>query len=413
MVHMTGAKPMGKPLEGIRVANFGWVWAGPIVGQTLAFLGAEVYKIESRARVDMARTLPPFAEGIRDADRSLSQHACWAGNGSVTLNLKEPRAVALAHELVARCDVVVENFGPGIMDKLGLGYEDLLVSKPDLVMLSMSAAGQFGPLRGLRTYGLSLASITGLDSVTGYLDGPPMPMENAFSDPYNGILGAFAILVAIAYRDRTGKGQHIDYSQQEAVMQMIGPGFMDHVMNHRAGGPLGNRHPLAAAAPHGVFPCVGDDCWISIAVFDDAAWRGLVMAMDEPAWASTPEFATQRARVDNIGDLHERVAAWTAAFDNRQLAERLQGHGVAAAPVNSVADLLDDLHFRARGTFVEVSHPLGFDETIYGAYVKTSVSEASVPTGPRIGQDSERVFRDLLGMPEERYRQLVAEQVIY
>jgi benzylsuccinate CoA-transferase BbsF subunit len=413
MVHMAGAKPMGKPLEGIRVANFGWVWAGPIVGQTLAFLGAEVYKIESRARVDMARTLPPFAEGIRDVDRSLSQHACWAGNGSVTLNLKEPRAVALAHELVARCDVVVENFGPGIMDKLGLGYEDLLVSKPDLVMLSMSAAGQFGPLRGLRTYGLSLASITGLDSVTGYLDGPPMPMENAFSDPYNGILGAFAILVAIAYRDRTGKGQQIDYSQQEAVMQMIGPGFMDYVMNHRAGGPLGNRHPLAAAAPHGVFPCVGDDCWISIAVFDDAAWRGLVTAMDEPAWASTPEFATQRARVDNIGDLHERVAAWTAAFDNRRLAERLQGHGVAAAPVNSVADLLDDLQFRARGTFVEVSHPLGFDETIYGAYVKTSVSEASVPTGPCIGQDSERVFRDLLGMPEERYRQLVAEQVIY
>lgn len=410
---MHGSEPVGRPLEGIRVANFGWVWAGPIVGQTLAFLGAEVYKIESRARVDMARTLPPFAEGVRDVDRSLSQNACWAGNGSVTLNLKEPRGVALAHDLIARCDVVVENFGPGIMDKLGLGYADLLARRPDLVMLSMSAAGQFGPLRGLRTYGLSLASITGLDSVTGYLDGPPMPMENAFSDPYNGILGAFAIIVAIAYRDRTGKGQHIDYSQQEAVMQMVGPTFMDYVMNHRAGGPLGNRHPLGAAAPHGVFPCAGDDCWISIAVFDDTEWSGLVSAMDEPAWASAPEFATQRARVDNIGDLHERVAAWTAAFDHRRLAELLQSHGVAAAPVNSVADLLDDPHFRARGTFVEVSHPLGFDETIYGAYVKTSASEASVSTGPSIGQDNERVFRDLLGMPEERYSQLVAEQVIY
>lgn len=410
---MNGATPVGRPLEGIRVANFGWVWAGPIVGQTLAFLGAEVYKIESRARIDMARTLPPFAEGIRDADRSLSQHACWAGNGSVTLNLKEPRAVALAHELIAQCDVVVENFGPGIMDKLGLGHADLLVSRPDLVMLSMSAAGQFGPLRGLRTYGLSLASITGLDSVTGYLDGPPMPMENAFSDPYNGILAAFAVIVALAYRDRTGKGQHIDYSQQEAVMQMVGPAFMDYVMNQRAGGPLGNRHPLAAAAPHGVFPCAGDDRWISIAVFDDTAWRGLVTAMDDPAWASTPELATHRARLDNIGDLHERVAAWTAAFESRGLAELLQSHGVAAAPVNSVADLLDDPQYRARGTFVEVSHPLGFDEMIYGAYVKTSVSDASVPPGPCIGQDNDRVFLDLLGMPEERYRRLVAEQVIY
>ena len=412
-VRVHGAKPVARPLEGIRVANFGWVWAGPIVGQTLAFSGAEVYKIESRARVDTARTIPPFAEGIRDLDRSLSQHAGWAGNGSVTLNLKDPRAVELAHELVAQCDVVVENFGPGVMEKLGLGYADLAVHRPDIVMFSMPAAGLSGPLCGLRTYGLSLASITGLDSVTGYLDGPPMPMENAFSDPYNGILGAFAILVAIAYRDRTGKGQHIDYSQQEAVMQMVGPAFMDYVMNGRVGGPLGNRHPLAAAAPHGVFPCTGDDRWITIAVFDDTEWNGLVAAMDDPAWASTPEFASHRARVDNIGDLHERVAEWTPAFDNRRLAERLQSHGVAAAPVSSVADLLADPHFRARGTFVEVSHPLGFNETVYGAYVKTSVSEASVPIGPCIGQDNERVFCGLLGMPEERYQRLVAEQVIY
>lgn len=410
---MRGAKLMAKPLEGIRVANFGWVWAGPIVGQTLAFLGAEVYKVESRARVDMFRMLPPFAEGIRDLDRCLCQHAGWAGNGSVTLNLKEPRAVALAHEFVARCDVVVENFGPGVMDKLGLSYADLVARKPDLVMLSLSAAGQSGPLRGLRTYGLSLASLTGLDSVTGYLDGPPVPMENAFSDPYNGILGAFAILVAIAHRDRTGKGQHIDYSQQEAVMQMVGPAFMDYVMNGRVGRPLGNHHPLAAAAPHGVFPCAGDDHWISIAVFDDTDWRGLVAAMDEPAWAVAPEFTDHPARVANIGDLHERVAAWTVAFDDRQLAERLQSHGVAAAPVNSVAGLLADPHFRARGTFVEISHPLGFDETVYGAYVKTSVSESSVPIGPCIGQDNERVFQNLLGMSEERYGQLVAEQVIY
>lgn len=412
-VHVNEAKPVARPLEGIRVANFGWVWAGPIVGQTLAFLGAEVYKIESRARVDTARTIPPFAEGIRDLDRSLSQHAGWAGNGSVTLNLKDPRAVELAHELVAQCDVVVENFLPGVMDKLGLGYSELAVDRPDLVMLSLAAAGRTGPLRGLRTYGLSLASLTGLDSVTGYLDEPPLPMENAFSDPYNGILGAFAILVAIAHRDRTGVGQHIDYSQQEAVMQMVGPAFMDYVMNGRVGGPLGNRHPLAAAAPHGVFPCAGDDSWISIAVFDDTEWYGLVATMDDPAWCGAPEFANHPARVDNIGVLHERVAEWTVAFDNRWLAESLQSHGVAAAPVSNVADLLADPHFAARGTFVEVSHPLGFRETTYGAYVKTSVSETSVPLGPRIGQDNERVFRDLLGIPEEHYRRLVAEQVIY
>ena len=404
---------MAKPLEGIRVANFGWVWAGPVVGQTLAFLGAEVYKVESRARIDMARSLPPFAGGVRDPDRSLSQHACWAGNGSVTLNLKEPRAIELARELIAQCDVVVENFGPGVMDRLGLGYAELVAHRPDVVMLSMAAAGQFGPLRGVRTYGLSLASITGLDSITGYVDGPPMPMENAFADPYNGIMAAFAIIVALAYRDRTGNGQQIDYSQQEAVMQMVGPAFMDYVMNGRAGAQLGNRHPLAAAAPHGVFPCTGDDRWVSIAAFDDTAWQGLVAAMGDPEWAGAPDLASQRARVETIAEIHERVAEWTAGFDNRELAELLQRHGVAAAPVSSVADLLDDPHFRSRGTFVEVTHPLGFEETIYGAYVKTSASEASAPSGPQVGQDNERVFRDLLGMPEERYRQLVTDEVIY
>jgi benzylsuccinate CoA-transferase BbsF subunit len=401
------------PLEGIRVANFGWVWAGPVVGQTLAFLGAEVYKIESYARVDMTRTLPPFGGGERGPNRSLSNHACWAGNGSVSLNLKKPEAVELARELVAHCDVVAENFGPGVMSQLGLGYAELCRVKPDIVLFSMPAAGLDGPLRDVRTYGLSLTSTTGLDSLTGYDDGPPIPMENAFSDPFNGILGAFAILTALHHRDRSGQGQHIDYSQQEAVMQMVGPAFMDYALNGRVAGPLGNRHPLAAAAPHGVFPCAGDDRWISIAVGSDEEWRGLVTALGEPAWASEPELAHLEGRLRNLGALHEKLAAWTAGFDDRELAGRLQHHGVAAAPVLNVADLLHDPHYRARGTFIEVRHPLGFDETIYGAYVKTSRTEARVRPGPIIGQDNEHVFKELLGMPEDRYRRLVEEQVIY
>ncbi|MDP3767226.1 MAG: CoA transferase, partial [Dehalococcoidia bacterium] len=252
------------PLDGIRIANFGWVWAGPMVGQTLSFLGAEVYKVESRARIDINRTLPPFAEGVRDPDRSLQNHAVWAGNGSITLNLKKPEARGLALQLVAKCDVVVENFGPGAMAELKLGYEELRAVKPDLVMLSMPAAGLSGPLRDVRTYGMSLTSLTGLDSVTGYSGGPPVPVENAFSNPFNGIMGAFAVLAALTYRDRTGKGQHIDYSQHEAVMQMMGPAFMDYVLNGRVAGTKGNRHPLGVAAPHGVFPCAGDDRWVSI-----------------------------------------------------------------------------------------------------------------------------------------------------
>jgi crotonobetainyl-CoA:carnitine CoA-transferase CaiB-like acyl-CoA transferase len=401
------------PLQGIRVANFGWVWAGPVVGQTLGFLGAEVYKIESRARIDLTRMLPPFAGGVRDPDRSISNHAGWAGNGSVSLNLKKPAAQELARQLVATCDVVVENFGPGAMQKMHLGYEELCAVRPDLVMCSMPAAGLYGPLKDVRTYGLSLSSITGLDSVTGYVGGPPIPFENAFADPYNGLMGAFAILAALRYRDRTGKGQHIDYSQQEATMHMVGPAFMDYVLNGRVAGPLGNRHPLGVAAPHGVFPCAGDDRWISVAVANEQEWRGLQDAMGGPPWAQAPEFATPAARVKNINALHERLAEWTRPGNDYDLAHLLQRHGVAAAPVLNVADLLHDPHYRARGTFIEVTHPLGFRETIYGAYVKMSRTEPAVRPGPCIGQDNEHVFKELLGISEERYRQLIEEQVIY
>jgi len=401
------------PLKGIRVANFGWVWAGPVVGQTLGLLGAEVYKIESNARIDLTRMLPPFGGGVRDPDRSLSNHAAWAGNGSVTLNLKKPAAQELARQLIATCDVVVENFGPGAMADMGLGYDVLRAVKPDLVMLSMPAAGLSGPLRNVRTYGLSLSSITGLDSLTGYVNGPPVPFENAFADPYNGVMGAFAVLAALAYRDRTGTGQHIDYSQQEAVMQMVGPAFMDYAINGRVAGPKGNHHPLDAAAPHGVFPCAGDDRWISIAVATEDEWRGLLAAMDNPAWTAAPEFGSLAQRVAHIDALHEQLATWTRAFDDYALAERLQRHGVAAAPVLNVADLLRDPHYRARGTFIDVLHPLGFHETIYGAYVKTSRTEVDVQPGPRMGRDNDYVFKELLALDEARYRQLIETQVIY
>lgn len=401
------------PLDGIRVANFGWVWAGPVVGQTLAFLGAEVYKIESRARIDMARTIPPFAEGIRDPDRSLSHHTGWAGNGSVTINLKEPEGIEVALELISQCDVVIENFGPGVMERLGLGYEALRKAKSDVIMFSMPAAGLYGPLSNLRTYGLSLASITGLDSITGYEGGPPIAMENAFSDPYNGIMGAFSIMVALRHRSRTGIGQHIDCSQQEAVMQMVGPAYMDYVINGRVAAPIGNKHPLAVGAPHGVFPCVGDDRWISIAVLTEDEWQGLVTTTGGAEWATSVRWADSAGRLAGIDALHEELAAWTAGFNDYELAELLQSNGVAAAPVLNVADLLEDPHYRARETFIEVRHPLGFDETIYGAYVKTSRSEARVEPGPVLGRDNDHVFLELMGLPPERYERLVDQQVIY
>lgn len=401
------------PLKGVRVVNFGWVWAGPVTGQTLSYLGAEVFKIESQARIDMTRNLPPFAEGEPGFNRSLSNHACWAGNGSVSLNLKEPEAKKLALELIATADVVIENFGPGVMENMGFGYEELRKVKEDIVLCSMPGAGLYGPFKNVRTYGLSLTSTTGLDSLVGYKNGGPIPVENAYSDPFAGIFSAFAILTALNHRDNSGLGQHVDFSQQEAIMQMIGPAYMDYVLNDRVGGPKGNEHPVAAAAPHAVFPCVDDDRWISIAVPSEQEWQSLKTAMGNPEWVQAEVFSSLEKRLENIDELHTRLAGWTVGFDDFELAEKLQEQGVAAAPVLNIADLLKNPHYKARGTFVEVTHPLGFKETIYGAYVKTSRTEADVKPGPWVGQDNERVFKEILGMDDERYQRLIEEKVIY
>jgi crotonobetainyl-CoA:carnitine CoA-transferase CaiB-like acyl-CoA transferase len=411
----TAQEPRGErtlPLAGIRVANFGWGWLGPVAGQTLSFLGADVYKIESRSRVDINRTLPPFGDGIRDPDRSLQNHAGWAGNGSVTIDLKKPEGQALARQLVAQCDVAIENFGPGVMARLHLDYDELRAVKPDIVMASMPAAGLFGPLKGIRTYGMSLSSITGLDSLTGYRGGSPIPVENAFADPLGGVIGALGVVLALHHRDRTGKGQHVDFSQQEGIMQLVAPAFMDYTMNGRVAGPNGNRDPLGVAAPHGVFPCSGDDRWITIVVYTDDEWQSLLAGMENPTWAQAPEFADAEQRIRNIDDLHKRLSEWTRDFDDYQLAERLQRLGVAATPVLNVADLLKDAHFKARDTFIEVEHPLGFRETIYGAYVKTSAAQIDVRPGPIMGCDNDYVFQQLLGIPEEQYRRLIDDKVI-
>lgn len=401
------------PLRGVRVVNFGWVWAGPVIGQTLGFLGAEVLKVESRARLDPMRRIPPFHEGRYDPDRSYSNHACWAGNGSVSLNLKKPEALELARQLIAESDVVIENFSPGVMQRLGLGYEDLRAVRQDIVMLSMPAAGLTGPMKDLRTYGTTLTAITGLDSVTGYRNAGPAPVENAFSDPYTGILAAFAIVAALRQRRVLGRGQYIELSQQEAVMPLMGPAFMDYVMNGRVAGPRGNEHPQAAASPHGVFRCRGDDRWVSIVCYRDDEWQSLLEAMRRPAGLMTGEYATAAQRIERIDHVHRAIEAWTQDLAVHEVVALLQQHGVAAAPVTTTADLATDPHFRARGTFVETDHPLGFRETIYGAYVKMSRTEPEVRPGPAVGQDNRHVFKELLGLSDERYTDLVARQVIF
>ncbi len=400
------------PLEGIRVANFGWVWAGPMVGQILGFLGADVIKVESRARVDIMRHVPPIEDPKLHPDGSLSQHNMWAGNGSISVDLAKPEGRALAHALVGRCDVAIENFGPGVAERNELRYSDLVRFRPDLVMLSMPAAGAGGPLANVRTYGNALASLTGLDSLTGYGPGDVIPFEQPMADAHNAVLGAFAVVAALEHRRRTGEGQWIEQSQQEGLSHLIAPAFMDFMLNGRVAGPLGNRHPLGQAAPHGVFPCAGEDRWIAIVVEEEAEWRALAAAVDQD-WIRNDAFATHAGRLAALDELHAKLSDWTRSREMRALAETLQARGVAATPVLDVPGLSSDPHFAARGIFVELDHPLGFRETVYAPFVKMSRSRAVARPGPMLGQDNDRILKGLLGLSEARYAELVEKRVIY
>jgi benzylsuccinate CoA-transferase BbsF subunit len=240
------------PLEGVRIADFTWVWAGPYCTLQLAHLGADVIRIETRTRPCVTRLLPPWPEGKPGINRSGYFNQYNQGKRSVTLNYAKPGALEVAHRLVEASDVVTNNFASGVMEKMGLGYEALRKIKPDLIMISLSGYGDTGPFHEYVAYGPAQVPLSGLSSLTGYKGWPPMHAGFSYADPNAGVHGAFAILAALYHRKKTGEGQYIDMSQWECAMGLLPEGIMEYTMNGREPARDGNRDPLIA--PHGVFP---------------------------------------------------------------------------------------------------------------------------------------------------------------
>jgi len=258
------------PLAGVRIADFTWVWAGPFATLQLVHLGAEVIRIESQNRVCVTRRLPPFADGEGGVNRSGYYNQFNQGKLSFSLNFKHPEAIEIAKKLVAVSDVASENFAAGVMDKLGLGYSELKKIKSNIIMISMSGYGAVGPESSYVSYGPAQAPLSGLSSLTGFPDFPPMHVGFSYGDPNGGLHGAFAILAALMHRARTGEGQYIDMSQLETSIALLGEGVMAQVMNGAPPARDGNRDPHMA--PHGLFRCKGDDRWVSIVVANEDEW---------------------------------------------------------------------------------------------------------------------------------------------
>lgn len=384
------------PLAGVRIADFTWVWAGPFATLQLAHLGAEVIRIESHNRVCVTRRLPPFADGQSGVNRSGYYNQFNQGKLSFSLNFKQPEAIEIAKKLVAVSDVVAENFAAGVMDKLGLGYETLRKIKPDIIMIAMSGYGAVGPESSYVSYGPAQAPLSGLSSLTGFPGFPPMHVGFSYGDPNGGLHGAFAVLAALMHRARTGEGQYIDMSQLETSIALLGEGFMAQVMNGAPPPRDGNRDPHSA--PHGLFPCQGEDRWVSIVVASEDEWKRFCSGMGRPEMAADSRFVTLAARKQHEDELEKLIATWTATLTAEEVTARLQATGVAAYPVLTNKELAEDPHLQQRGFFTELPHvEVGVRRHAGAPWVFSDTPCQVRRPAPCLGQDTDDVMQRVLG----------------
>ena len=405
--------PQPLPLEGVRVADFSWVWAGPFCAMQLAHLGAEVIRLESQTRTDLARRLPIMAAGIEPGPNRSGYFNQWnQGKKSVLLNLTSPEAAEIARRLIGKCDVVVENFATGVMERLGLGYERLRELRPDIIMASISGYGHTGPQASYMGYGPAIVPLSGLASLNGYAGGPPEEVGISYGDPTGGITAAVGILAALVARCRTGKGQHIDVSLWEATTALVAEGWMEFVMNGRPPERRGNRD--SSMLPHGCFRSAGEDDWVTIACATEREWQALCAAIGRPDLAADPRFATASDRRANEADVEREITAWTRALDRWEITRLLQAAGVAAFPSMSSRDLESDPQLNERGFFTRLAHP----EVGVRTHAGIPWRFADTPNGvrspaPCIGEHTDEVMRDLLGLTPDEIARLRADKILY
>ena len=398
------------PLSGYRVVDFSWVWAGPLLGELLADMGAEVIKVETNKRLDSARLTPGRSTVGPETDFVF--HSINRNKLGITVDMTDPKGAKLIRELISISDVALDNFSPMGLKKLNLEYTELSQANPQLVMISLPAAGQYGPLSNIVTYAPSLGALCGYSSLIGYPGERVLGEQTPYLDVTSSIHGAFAVLSALYYRERTGKGQYIDMAQIEVGASVIGEAFMEYFMTGRVLGTMGNRSPTMA--PHNNYPCLGEDRWVSIAVDTEEEWRSFCAAIGNPPWVKQKRFNDKFNRQRNLEELDRLVSAWTINLSNYEVMDILQKAGVAAAPCLDLTERFSDPHFAARGTHLQVEHPATGVDIIAGIPFKLSGTPGEVRRhAPLLGEHNDYVFRELLGRTESEIAQLIEEKVIF
>ena len=409
---------MSKPeqtalLSGVRIADFSWIGAGSYCTKMLADLGADVIKIESSVYLDLLRTSRPFKDGKPGVNRSGYFADRNATKRSITINMKEPRGRDVALALIAKSDVVCNNFAPGVMDRWGVGYDEVVKLKSDIIYMSMSMQGATGPEKDYIGYGMTITALAGLQFLTGLPDRAPAGTGTNFPDHIpNPCHAAFAIVAALIYKRRSGKGQYIDLAQTEPTLALLGPAILDSAVNGKAHMRAGNTHEWFS--PHGVYPCKGDDRWIAICIETDAQWNSLLGVLGKPPLLTEEKWRIPLVRLRERDRLDELIGGLTLAWDSSELMHKLQGAGVAAGVVRDAPGVLyEDEQLKFRNHWLRLEHA-EMGETVYNGEPFRCSRSAVGPfrAAPLLGEHTLEVCTSLLGMTEEEIQRLTAEGVL-
>ena len=390
-----------KPLDGIRVVDFTVAVAGPIASSALADLGAEVIKVEELTRGQNLRGDMPQREGAPDRpwNRLSTFNELNRGKLSLALDVARPEGREVFLRLVGVSDVVVENWSPRVVGNLGIDYAAARRAREEIIYISMPAFGKTGPYADMRSYGPGIDAMSGLSHLTGYVDGPPLKPGNFFCDQNAGLHAAFAALAALHHRRQTGEGQYIELPMLEGEIQVFGEALLDVALNGREPARLGNRHP--SITPHGVYPCRGEDQWVTIVASNDAQWPALCRVIGQPELARDPRFADPLTRYHHQDELDAIIGAWTVERDKHEVQRMLQAAGISAAAALMPAEMFEDPHIDARGLFEFVEHPDSGPFPHTRLAFKLSGTPAPITrSGPPFAEGNEYVLRELLRMSD-------------
>ena len=402
---------MTRPLDGTRVVELGWAAAGPLVGTYLAQHGADVIHVESTTALDPFRsTYPPFKDNIVGPDRAGMFAFYNAGKRGVTLDLKQPRGVELALQLVKSADVVIESFPAGTLARRGLGHDALRRARPDLVILSSCNQGQTGPHAQHPGYGSQLTALAGFNELLGEPGRTPVILYGPYIDYIAVGYGVIAILAALERRRRTGEGCVIDLSQYEAGLQFLAPALLEHAANGTV--PTRDANHDRVAVPHGVYPSQGDDRWIALSIWSDDEWSRFREVLGDPVWSRDTALGSADGRRAREAELDARIAEWTKTRTREEAVRAMRARGLSAAPVESVGELFDDPQLVHRGLWRRAAHAgLGEVGLMAPPFALSDTPARADRAGPTLGEHNEEVFKGLLGLGADEYAALAADGV--